>query len=121
MKTFWKKISFHKMDEMERHYTYRSQRNAYLFLMLSLAVWSISEGRRGMLEAGRTNPLPAVLLGTASLIQLFSKLILIRNAVKEDEDSYETKPFQRLAIFIFSLFAFLLVAGLTVLYMGMRP
>lgn len=120
MKRFLKKISFHKMDEMERYYTYRSQRNAYVFLIFSLAVWSILEGGRGILEAKRIQPLPAILLGSASLIQLFSKLIFTRNAVKGDDESFEMEPFRKLAISLFAFLVILSVAAFTVSYLGMR-
>ena len=39
-----------------------------------------------------------MLLAAAALIQAFSQLILTRNAVKGDEDSFETGPLFRIII-----------------------
>ena len=41
MKPQWR--GRHKMDEMERHILFKSQRNAYFFLVLALVVWSLYE------------------------------------------------------------------------------
>lgn len=43
MKNFFKKLGFHKMDEMEQHIAFKAQRNAFLFLELALLGWAFYE------------------------------------------------------------------------------
>ena len=40
MKRIQKYLGLRQMDEMERHILFRAQRNSYLFLVLSLTVWT---------------------------------------------------------------------------------
>ena len=40
MKQILGKLRFRKMDEMERHILFKAQRNAYLFLVTALIIWS---------------------------------------------------------------------------------
>ena len=87
---------FHRPDEMERSILLKAQRNAYLFLVAALLVWTFCESARVFREHRRVNLLPCLLLVTASLVQSFSQLLLTRAAVKDDEDSHETEPLARL-------------------------
>lgn len=114
---FWKK---RKVDEMEALYRYKAGRNAYLFLVFSLGIWSFWEGFKGMKYSYPIHPLPAILLGMASLIQLFSQWIFERNAVKDDEDSFETTPLRKLAFGIFVIILIFLFFGYSFLYMSVR-
>ena len=41
MNRFWEKLRLRRPDEMERAILSQAQRNAYLFLVLALSVWSI--------------------------------------------------------------------------------
>lgn len=90
------KWKLHKMDEMERSIISKSQRNAYLFLIAALLIWSLYESYRVYAYHGRLNPIPCLLLAAAAVIQTFSQLTLMRNAVKDNEDSHETGPFMML-------------------------
>lgn len=96
MKWFLKKPWFHRIDEMERHILFRAQRNAYLFLVAALTVWSFYESWKVFAWHTRLNLIPCLLLVAAVQIQNFSQLILTRSAVKDDEDSCETGPLARI-------------------------
>ncbi len=85
-------------DEMERAIIAKARRNAYFFLVGTLLVWACFEGGRAGLHHTGLNLLPCGLLAGAVLVQEFSRLALLRNAVKGDEDSCETGPFLRLMI-----------------------
>ena len=43
MKRIFEKLGVRKMDEMERHILFKAQRNAYLFLVAALVIWSFYE------------------------------------------------------------------------------
>lgn len=98
MKRIIKRAGFRRMDEMERHILGKAQRNAYLFLVAALALWSFYESWQVYTRHTRLNLMPCLLLATASLVQAFSQLALARRAVKDDEDSYETGPLERLVV-----------------------
>lgn len=98
MKRFLKKLKVRRMDEMERSIAFRAQRNSYVFLVIALLVWTFYESLSVYLYHSRLNLLPCLLLTGAVLIQTFSQLILTRNAVKDDEDSYETGPLMKLVL-----------------------
>ena len=87
-----------KPDEMERHIIAKAQRNAYLFLVAALLLWSLYESLCVFLWHSRLNLLPCGLLSGAALVQAFSQLLLTRRAVKDDEDSQETAPLARLVV-----------------------
>ncbi len=97
MKPGGKKPKIRRMDEMERHILLRAQRNAYLFLVAALALWSFYESWQVYARQTRLNLLPCLLLTAAVLIQSASQLALTRNAVKDDEDSCETGQLAKLA------------------------
>lgn len=100
MKRFLKKLGFRSMDEMERAILARAQRNAYIFLVISLLAWSLYESCQVYAHHTRLNPFPCFLLIAALAIQTASQLIITRNAVKDGEDSYETGPVGKAAVLI---------------------
>lgn len=60
MKQFLKKFRLRRPDEMERHILFRAQRNAYLFLVAALAVWSFYESWQVYARHTRLNLLPCL-------------------------------------------------------------
>lgn len=98
MKRIPKSQKLRKPDEMERHILFKAQRNAYLFLVAALVVWSFCESLQVYLHHSRLNLLPCLLLTAAVLVQSFSQLILTRSAVKDDEESCETGPLVKLVL-----------------------
>ncbi len=120
MKHFLKKLGFHKPDEMERHIVFRAQRNSYIFLVAALLVWSLYESYRVYAYHTRLNLIPCMLLTAAALIQTFSQLIMTRNAVKDDEDSFETAPLLKLIILVCAVASVIATIGAAFLLMGVR-
>jgi len=87
MKKLLNKWGFRKMDEMEQYIAFKAQRNAFVFLLIALSVWTLYEAYKVLTFHTSLNPLPCFLLTGASCIQFFSEAIISHNAVKGDEDS----------------------------------
>lgn len=120
MKKFLKGFRFHKMDEMERHIVFRSQRNSYLFLVIALLIWSFYESYRVYAFHTKLNLIPCMLLVTAVVIQIFSQLVMERNAVKDDEDSYETTPLLKIIILICVIVSVIITIGAAIIFMSVK-
>ena len=118
MKNFLKGLGFRKPDEMERTIVFRAQRNAYLFLVAALVIWSFYESGQVYLHHTRLNLLPCLLLTGAMVVQSFSQLAMTRSAVKDDEDSYETGPLAKLVFLACVIACALAAAGAAVLLLG---
>ncbi len=119
MKPQWR--GRHKMDEMERHILFKSQRNAYFFLVLALVVWSLYESWQVFTWHTTLNLLPCLLLVTAVLIQGFSQLALLRRAVRDNEESDETGPLARLVVFACAVACAVATVGAAVILLCVRP
>lgn len=120
MKKLLKKLHLHRADEMERSILFKAQRNAYLFLAAALLVWSLYESCQVYAGRGRLNLLPCLLLTAAALIQAFSQLVMARNAVKDDEDSYETGPLIKIAVLTCAVAAAAASAVAAAVLLGVR-
>ena len=120
MKRIFEKLGFRKMDEMERHILFKAQRNAYLFLIAALVIWSFYESIQVYIHHSRLNLLPCLLLTAAVLIQSFSQIILTRSAVKDDEDSCETGPLARMVVLACAAAGVLAAAVTAVVILGVR-
>ena len=121
MKRIQKYLGLRQMDEMERHILFKAQRNAYLFLVTALIIWSFCERIQVYIHHSRLNLLPSLLLTAAVLIQSFTQAVLSRNAVKDDEDSCETAPLMKLILLACAAAALAATAGAAVVLMGVRP
>ena len=120
LKDIFRRLGFRRMDEMERHIAFRAQRNAYMFLLAALLVWSFYESWQVYAHHTRLNPLPCLLLGTACLIQGFSQLVMARSAVKDDEDSNETGPLLGIVILACAVAGVAATVGAALVLMGVR-
>ncbi len=100
MKQLLQKLNLRHPDEMEKTILYQAQRNAYVFLIAALFLWSLYESYQVYHTHSRLNLLPCLLLVIAAIIQALSQAILTRNAVKDDVDSFETEPFIKIVIII---------------------
>ncbi|MBQ7118075.1 MAG: hypothetical protein IJN88_07680 [Clostridia bacterium] len=87
MKKFLNRWGFRKTDEMQQYIAFKAQRNALIFLLLALSVWTLYESYKVFAFHTMLNPLPCFLLTGASCIQFFSEAVMSHNAVKGDEDS----------------------------------
>jgi len=120
MKKLLNKLGFRRMDEMEKQINFRAQGIAYIFLILALFIWTTAEGVRGMINKTTFNLLPCLLLSTASLIHNISQQIMIRNAVKDDEESFESSPLFKIILTVFVVIAVCVTIGSFVVIMGVR-
>lgn len=120
MRRILKGLKLRRPDEMERHILFKAQRNAYLFLVAALAVWSFHESLRVYIHHSRLNLLPCLLLTAAVLIQSLTQLILTRRAVKDDEDSWETGPLVKLVLLLCAIAAAAVTAAAAVVLMSVR-
>ena len=120
MKGIWKRLGFRRPDEMERFILFKAQRNAYLFLIAALFLWTVYESCRVYIHHSRLNLMPCLLLVGASLIQGFSQLVMTRSAVKDDDDSYETGPLVRIVVLACAAAGVLAAAAAALVLMGVR-
>lgn len=120
MKGIFRKFGFRKMDEMERYIAFKAQRNAYIFLIAALFVWSMYESIKVFVSHTRLNLFPCMLLVAASLVQNFSQLAMARNAVKDDEDSFETTPLLKIIVFICAVAGVIVTIGASFILMSVR-
>ena len=118
MKKFFEKLGFRKMDEMEQHIAFKAQRNALIFLLGALFVWTIYEAYKVLVYYAMLNLLPCILLTTATSIQLFSQLIMARNAVKDDEEYVATSPLSKIVICVCAIIGIVVTVGAVMMIMG---
>ena len=118
MKEFWAKLGFRKMDEMEQQIAFQAQRNALLFLLVALFVWTLAEAYRVYTYGTMLNPLPCCLLASASSIQLISQLILAHRAVKDEPEYTGTSPAVKIAVGLCAVAAVVITVGAVMLIMG---
>ena len=71
MKKLLGKLGFHKTDEMEQSILFKSQRNSYIFLTLSLLIWTFYESYKVYAYHTRLNILPCMLLTASVIIQKY--------------------------------------------------
>ena len=120
MKIFFKKLGFRKMDEMEQHIAFKAQRNALMFLLGALFVWTLYESYKVYAFHSQINLLPCFLLVVASSIQTISQLIMTRNAVKDDEDSFETSPLLKIILWVCVVVGVIVTIGTAIVIMGVK-
>ncbi len=120
MKNFFKKLGFRKMDEMEQLIAFKAQRNALLFLVTALFIWTLYEAYKVFAFDAMLNPFPCFLLTVSSCVQTFSQLIMSRNAVKDDVDSCETSPLLKIIILICVIAGIVATVGASIIIMGVR-
>lgn len=120
MKEIFKKLGFRKMDEMERYIAFRAQRNAYIFLIIALFIWSMYESIKVFVYHSRLNLFPCMLLVAASLVQNFSQLAMARSAVKDDEDSYETGPLLKIILLVCVVTGIIVTIGASFILMSVH-
>ena len=120
MKKFFNKLGFRKMDEMEQQIAFKAQRNALVFLLISLFVWTLYESYKVYVFHTSLNLFPCFLLVTASSIQTISQLIMTRNVVKDDEDSFETTPLLKTIIWVCVVVGVIVTIGTAIIIMGVK-
>ncbi len=109
---------FGRPDEMGCAILAKARRNAYFFLLAALLAWALCEAGRACLYHTPLDLLPCGLLAGAVLVQEFSRLALLRGAVKDDEDSCESGPLLQLVFLACTAAAALATLGAAFLLMG---
>lgn len=112
MKQFLKRLGFYSPDEMGKAILFKAQRNAYIFLVISLLAWSLYESYKVYVYHNRLNLFPCFLLVMTMVIQTLSQFIMTRNAVKDDEDSYKIGAIVKVIVLI-SVIASIIAAVVT--------
>lgn len=120
MKQFLKRLGFHSPDEMEKAILFKAQRNAYIFLVISLVAWSLYESYKVYVYHSRLNLIPCFLLVMAMAIQSLSQFIMTRNAVKDDEDSYETGAIVKVIVLICVIVSIIATVVTAIVLMGVK-
>ena len=108
------------MDEMEQHIAFKAQRNALFFLLVTLQIWTLYEAYKVFAFGTMLNPTPCILLTAASAVQYFSQLIMTRNAVKDDEDSFDTLPLLKIIIGVCVIVGVVATIGAAIMVLGVR-
>lgn len=119
MKSLFFKLGFRKMDEMEKNIALKAQRNALIYVLLALAVWSLYESFKAYTQHTSANSIPSFLLVTTSLVQIFSQLVLQKRVIKGDDEYKDDNPLLKIIIVgaiisavIVSIGVWLIVSGI---------
>lgn len=120
MKQFLKKLGFHSPDEMEKAILFKAQRNAYIFLVISLLAWSLYESYKVYVYHNRLNPFPCFLLVATMAVQALSQFIMTHNAVKDDEDSYKTGTAVKIIVLICVIISIIATGIAAIVFMGIK-
>lgn len=120
MKQILKKLGFRFPDEMEKAIRFKAQRNAYLFLVISLLIWSLYESYKVYTAHSRLNLFPCLLLVTAAGIQTLSQCIMTHNAVKGNEDSHETGPLIKIVLLICVIAGVIAAAAASIILLSVK-
>lgn len=118
MKSFFLKLGFRKMDEMEKDIALKAQRNALIYILLALAIWSLYESFKVYTQHTSINTVPSFLLVTTSFVLILSQLVLKKRVVKGDDEYKETTSLLNIivvgviAVAIISIGAWLIFSGI---------
>ncbi len=119
MKSFFSKLGFRKMDEMEKDIALKAQRNALIYVLLVLVTWSFYESFKVYTQHTPLNSAPSFLLVTTSLVLILSQLVLQKRVVKGDDEYKDTTPILKIivvgiivAAIIISIGAWIILSGI---------
>ncbi len=119
MKSFFSKLGFRKMDEMEKDIALKAQRNALIYVLLVLVTWSFYESFKVYTQHTPLNSAPSFLLVTTSLVLILSQLVLQKRVVKGDDEYKDTTPILKIivvgiivAAIIISIGAWIVLSGI---------
>lgn len=118
MKQFFAKLGIHKMDEMEKNIALKAQRNALIYLIGALLVWSLYESYKVHIQNSSVNLAPSFLLVTTALVLIFSQMYLQKQAVKGDDEYQEENPFYKLILVIAIIVGVIVSIGSWILMAG---
>lgn len=116
MKNFFKKLGFRKMDEMEQLIAFKAQRNALLFLVFALFVWTLYESYKVYAFETKLNLFPCFLLVAGCWVQFVSQLVMSRNAVKGNDEAYESSPVLKIILVIIVVVAIIATGAVAIIF-----
>ena len=105
---------------MEKAIFIKAQRNAYIFLVISLLGWSLYESYKVYVYHNRLNLFPCFLLIMTMAVQTLSQFIMTRNAVKDDEDSHETGTIAKVIVWICAIVSIVATVVTAIIFTGVK-
>lgn len=118
MKLFFSKLGFRKMDEMEKDISLKAQRNALIYVLLALAIWSFYESFKVYTQHTSLNSVPSFLLVTTSFVLILSQLVFQKRAVKGDDEYKDATPILKIIIVGVIAAAIIISIGAWIVFSG---
>ncbi|EGD49600.1 hypothetical protein Cpap_4040 [Ruminiclostridium papyrosolvens DSM 2782] len=118
MKMFFSKLGFRKMDEMEKDIALKAQRNALIYVLLVLVIWSLFESFKVYTQHVSLNLVPGFLLVSTSFVLILSQLVLQKRAVKGDDEYKDTTPILKITVVGVIVAAIIISIGALIVYSG---
>ncbi|OPX87212.1 MAG: hypothetical protein A4E53_02590 [Pelotomaculum sp. PtaB.Bin104] len=118
MKSLFSKLGFRKMDEMEKDIALKAQRNALIYVLLVLAIWSFYESFKVYTQHTSLNSVPSFLLVTTSFVLILSQLVLQKRVVKGDDEYKDTTPILKIIVVGVIVAAIIISIGAWIVFSG---
>ena len=118
MKSLFSKLGFRKMDEMEKDIALKAQRNALIYLLLVLAVWTFYESFKVYTQHTSLNSTPSFLLVSSSLVLISSQLVLQKRAIKGDDEYKDPTPILKVVVVGVIVTAIIISIGAWIAFSG---
>ena len=118
MKSFFSKLGFRKMDEMEKDIALKAQRNALIYVLLVLAIWSFYESLKAYTQHTPLNSVPSFLLVTTSFVLIVSQLLLQKRAVKGDDEFKDANSILKIIVVSVIVAAIIISIGAWIVFSG---
>jgi Mn2+/Fe2+ NRAMP family transporter len=118
MKSFFSKLGFRKMDEMGKDISIKAQRNALIYVLLVLVIWSFYESFKVYTQHTSLNSAPSFLLVTTSFVLILSQLVLKKRAIKGDDEYKDTTPILKIIVVGVIIAAIIISIGAWIVFSG---
>jgi hypothetical protein len=118
MKSFFSGLGFRKMDEMEKDIALKAQRNALIYVLLVLVIWSFYESFKVYTQHTSLNLIPSFLLITTSFVLVLSQIVLQKRAIKGDDEYKDTTPILRIVVVGVIVAAIIISIGAWIVFSG---
>ncbi|MBN7771797.1 hypothetical protein [Clostridium aminobutyricum] len=118
MKSFFAKLGFRKMDEMEMSIALKAQRNALIYVLLALTIWSLYESFKVYTQHISFNSVPSFLLVTTSFVLILSQLVLQKRVVKGDDEYKDPTSILKIIVIGVIVAAIIISIGAWIVFSG---
>lgn len=118
MKSFFSKLGFRKMDEMEKDIALKAQRNALIYVLVVLAILSFYESFKVYTQHTSLNSAPSFLLITTSFVLILSQLVLQKRVVKGDDEYKDTTSIFKIIVVGIIVAAIVISIGAWIVFSG---